>query len=92
MTLDNVCYFVRHVATKRDGMERLLSSHQSSCERLAQDNMETIAAYGDSFMETLARDACDGHHVGRVCLSACLRFRRDISLHLHVFLSIFISS
>ncbi|XP_059166343.1 nuclear pore complex protein Nup205-like isoform X2 [Physella acuta] len=48
------------------GMERILSRDETEFERLASENMETITSYGDSFMETLCRDACDGHHVGRM--------------------------
>ncbi|CAL1531629.1 unnamed protein product, partial [Lymnaea stagnalis] len=53
-------------ATSTSNMERLLSRDDSEFEKLAADYMETITAYGDSFMETLSRDACDGHHVGRM--------------------------
>ena len=47
-------------------MQKLLGGDLTEYERLAQENMETISAYGDSLMETLCRDACDGHAVGRV--------------------------
>ncbi|RUS70914.1 hypothetical protein EGW08_021327, partial [Elysia chlorotica] len=50
----------------QDGMERLLYQDGGEYERLAAENMETISAYGDPFMETVCRDACDGHHVGRM--------------------------
>ncbi|GFS19080.1 nuclear pore complex protein Nup205-like, partial [Elysia marginata] len=48
------------------GMERLLYQDDGEFERLAAENMETISAFGDPFMETVCRDACDGHHVGRM--------------------------
>ena len=53
-------------------MELLLYQDDGEFERLASDNMETISAYGDPFMETVCRDACDGHHVGRVSISGCI--------------------
>ncbi|KAK3769775.1 hypothetical protein RRG08_046880 [Elysia crispata] len=49
-----------------NGMERLLYQDEGEYERLAAENMETISAYGDPFMEAVCRDACDGHHVGRM--------------------------
>ncbi|XP_035827391.1 nuclear pore complex protein Nup205 [Aplysia californica] len=52
--------------SRKSGMEKLLGPDIAEFERLAQENMETIGAYGDSLMETLCRDACDGHHVGRM--------------------------
>ncbi|GFN90053.1 nuclear pore complex protein nup205-like [Plakobranchus ocellatus] len=51
---------------KPRGMERLLYQDDGEYERLAAENMETISAYGDPFMEAVCRDACDGHHVGRM--------------------------
>lgn len=47
-------------------MEKLLSGDSLEFDRLAAENMETITSYGDGFMESVSRDACDGHHVGRV--------------------------
>ncbi|KAK6985388.1 nuclear pore complex protein Nup205 [Biomphalaria glabrata] len=48
------------------GMEKLLVRDDSDYEKLATEYMDTITSYGSSFMETLSRDACDGHHVGRM--------------------------
>uniref|UniRef100_A0A2C9M7X6 Uncharacterized protein n=1 Tax=Biomphalaria glabrata TaxID=6526 RepID=A0A2C9M7X6_BIOGL len=48
------------------GMEKLLVRDDSDYEKLATEYMDTITSYGSSFMETLSRDACDGHHVGRI--------------------------
>ncbi|KAH9505618.1 hypothetical protein Btru_056038 [Bulinus truncatus] len=48
------------------GMEKILSKDYSDYVKLATENMVTITSYGNSFMETLSRDACDGHHVGRM--------------------------
>ncbi|CAG5133814.1 unnamed protein product [Candidula unifasciata] len=52
--------------SSNSGMERLLSSDSSEFDRLAAENMETISSYGDCLMEALARDACDGHQIGRM--------------------------
>ncbi|BFZ24882.1 hypothetical protein BsWGS_27921 [Bradybaena similaris] len=50
----------------KSGMEKLLSGDSSEFDRLAAENMETISSYGDCLMEALARDACDGHQIGRM--------------------------
>ena len=42
------------------------TSGEAELEKLEAENMATVASYGDTFMEVVCRDACDGHDVGRV--------------------------
>ncbi|XP_064627986.1 nuclear pore complex protein Nup205-like [Lineus longissimus] len=49
-----------------------ISNKESECEKLMRENMETIVGYGDSFMEVVCRDACDGHEVGRMLALSAL--------------------
>lgn len=50
-----------------DGVgERLLANADSEYDQLTKENVATILSYGDNFMDTVCRDACDGHDVGRV--------------------------
>ncbi|OWF55575.1 nuclear pore complex protein Nup205-like [Mizuhopecten yessoensis] len=45
---------------------RILAASDSEYDQLAKENVSTILSYGDNFMETVCRDACDGHDVGRM--------------------------
>ena len=49
-------------------MESKLTSGDLEYEKLIQENLDTISGYGDNLMETICRDACDGHDVERVCI------------------------
>ena len=46
--------------------ERLLAGSDSEYDQLHKENISTILSYGDTFMDLLCRDACDGLDVGRV--------------------------
>ncbi|XP_063402892.1 nuclear pore complex protein Nup205-like [Mytilus trossulus] len=46
--------------------ERLLSGTDSEYDQLTKENVATILSYGNHFMDTVCRDACDGHDVGRM--------------------------
>ena len=39
---------------------------------LTSSNLETLASYGDAVMDIVCKDACEGHHVGRVSLCCFL--------------------
>ncbi|KAJ8314739.1 hypothetical protein KUTeg_006889 [Tegillarca granosa] len=45
---------------------RLLADTDTEYEQLTKENVSTILSYGDSFMDTVCHDACDGHDVGRM--------------------------
>ncbi|KAL4232887.1 hypothetical protein ACF0H5_007574 [Mactra antiquata] len=45
---------------------RLLSSTETEYEQLQKENISTILTYGDTFIDLLCRDACDGLDVGRM--------------------------
>ena len=42
------------------------ASTEGEYEKLKAENVETLARYGDNFMDIVCRDACDGHDVCRV--------------------------
>ncbi|KAK3096434.1 hypothetical protein FSP39_000076 [Pinctada imbricata] len=46
--------------------KRVLSDTDSEYDQLIKENINTILSYGDAFMDTVCRDACDGHDVGRM--------------------------
>ncbi|CAG2238144.1 NUP192 [Mytilus edulis] len=46
--------------------ERLLSGTDSEYDQMTKENVATILSYGNHFMDTVCRDACDGHDVGRM--------------------------
>ena len=48
---------------------RLQAATDSEYDQLRRENIATILSYGDSFMDLVCRDACDGLDVGRVCTS-----------------------
>ena len=53
-----------------DGVaRRVLSDADSEYDQLTKENVNTILSYGDAFMDTVCRDACDGHDVGRVSMT-----------------------
>ncbi|XP_052238220.1 nuclear pore complex protein Nup205-like isoform X2 [Dreissena polymorpha] len=45
---------------------RLLAASDTEFDQLRRENIATILTYGDSFMDLLCRDACDGLDVGRM--------------------------
>lgn len=45
---------------------RLLAVSDTEFDHLQSENISTILSYGDTFMDLLCRDACDGLDVGRV--------------------------
>lgn len=45
---------------------RLLAASDTEYDQLRKENISTILSYGDTFMDLLCRDACDGLDVGRV--------------------------
>ncbi|XP_046581767.1 nuclear pore complex protein Nup205-like [Haliotis rubra] len=49
-----------------EGMSRVLGTKETEYEQLSKENLSTILSYGDSLMETVCRDACDGHDIGRM--------------------------
>lgn len=51
-----------------DNEEHVHSSFALDGERRKKD-YEIISSFGDSFMEIVCRDACDGHDVTRVSCS-----------------------
>ncbi|KAL8613661.1 hypothetical protein ACOMHN_029753 [Nucella lapillus] len=48
------------------GVERILSDKDTEYDQLCKENMSTISAFGEAFMEVVCRDACDGHDIGRM--------------------------
>nr|KAG5691714.1 hypothetical protein BaRGS_010217 [Batillaria attramentaria] len=48
------------------GVERVLAGKDMEYEQLCQENLATISAFGEAFMEVVCRDACDGHDIGRM--------------------------
>ena len=46
------------------GVLGALSSHQGGS--MNAGTLSILSSYGEQIMETLSRDACDGHDVGRV--------------------------
>lgn len=45
-------------------------------EKLVQELMMTVGSFGESFMDVLAKDACDGHDVCKVRLSSpCILYQ-----------------
>ena len=45
---------------------RLMAATDTEYDQLRRENISTILSYGDSFMDLVCRDACDGLDVGRV--------------------------
>ncbi|XP_045195259.2 nuclear pore complex protein Nup205-like [Mercenaria mercenaria] len=45
---------------------RLLAASDSEYDQLRKENISSILSYGDTFMDLLCRDACDGLDVGRM--------------------------
>ena len=56
----------RCFAGVRASVGAAITAKESESDKLNQANLSTIMNYGENFMEVLCRDACDGHHVGRV--------------------------
>ncbi|XP_052809828.1 nuclear pore complex protein Nup205-like [Mya arenaria] len=58
----------KHLQDERSGgvESRLLSSGDTEYDQLRKENIATILNYGDTFMDLLCRDACDGLDVGRM--------------------------
>ena len=54
------------LSSERQGVERILSDKDAEYDQLSRENLSTISAFGEAFMEVICRDACDGHDVGRV--------------------------
>ncbi|KAK7106896.1 nuclear pore complex protein Nup205-like [Littorina saxatilis] len=52
--------------TESQGVERILSGKDTEYEQLCKENLSSISAFGESFMEVVCRDACDGHDIGRM--------------------------
>lgn len=44
-----------------------MAASDTEYDQLRRENISTILSYGDSFMDLVCRDACDGLDVGRVC-------------------------
>jgi len=65
---------------EEDGIgARILAGADTEYEQLAKENVSTILSYGDNFMDTLCKDACDGHDVGRVNIYA-LEHKIDLTV------------
>lgn len=58
--------FMSTSGKESEGMSRVLGTKETEYEQLSKENLSTILSYGDSLMETVCRDACDGHDIGRV--------------------------
>lgn len=62
-----IAYLYLMIGESVEGIgERLLSGTDSEYDQLTKENVATILSYGNHFMDTVCRDACDGHDVGRV--------------------------
>ncbi|XP_065186434.1 nuclear pore complex protein Nup205-like [Sycon ciliatum] len=50
---------------------------------LTSSNLETLASYGDAVMDIICRDACEGHHIGRMLALALLDAVISVDWHHH---------
>lgn len=48
------------------GVGSALTSKDTEYEKLQRETVNTVSSYGHGFMDIVCRDACDGHHAGRV--------------------------
>lgn len=62
-----MCYFVLFISQPPLIFVAVGLSQPSISTTLTSSNLETLAGYGDTVMDIVCRDACEGHHVGRVC-------------------------